>query len=988
MRIQHALIYGFGKWIDYSIDFTPNRLICIYGDNESGKSTLQNFILFMLFGLPPKQRTFYQPKTSGKMGGRLTVLDSKVGTYTIERSDTVKNGAAVCYLPDGRVFDDAWLGERLKGLTSDVYGSVFSFSALDLNDFRAMKDEDLGEVLLGIGLTGSNNIHSIERGLDNKIGALFKPTGKVPIINKQLDSLDQLWTELTKYKENESTYRDKQLEITELTIALEKLQLELNEEQSNLSIIEKQQHVLPAIHDYQNYYKQLMSYPDKIDFPEVGLARLDSLQDYVLPLRSELAVLQVNEEKYVVEYERLLSEITEQQSYEAAKQLIDNKHYYLENKQAILRQQELVKELALQVSGGLEGLDIGVSAEELALINFPFHIEKLWNELKNQLEQLELEKEQLKHEQNSLKQKRMFLMNELQGVEDQLLTSEKLDSLHLQIDTYKETNYMNQLQRASTKKHELWKESKKVRQSSNNNILIGSIIAALLAGLSAKLFNIPFLYNLMLVLPIVGVSLWVWGKKTIRETDAILSPTDKSEISTHITAEEKQYAEELLSEDERRRSNQHSINDQLKSTDIEWAKWRDKENLLEKREEQLHKEIAIEHSNYPFLHYIKIVYWPELLHTVKSLMKIVREKKKNEEIYDLLESKRVVYSKDIERVSEQIKEGSISRSFDYQLGIIQDMVDSYQEKNRSKEQYIRLIHENKEQQLETERQIEVYVREINLLFRDADVETEDEFYIKARQSEKKLELQDAIEKIENQLSMNFSRSVWEELTEKELEETSLEASKQQAKLAIKLAEENIDENRQQLADLKANISFMESSELYSSTIHQYNMEQEELLELAKKWAVLTTAKEMLAETKRKYRDKYLSRVIDKTSNYFSKVTGNNYQSVFAPSDGKVFQVEAIDGVRYRVNELSQGTIDQLYISLRLAISEIMSEAHQLPFIIDDAFVHFDKVRTKRMMSILADVAIDQQIIVFTCKREVIASVEASQVIYLEEPVYT
>ncbi|PJH69146.1 hypothetical protein CVR96_27860, partial [Salmonella enterica subsp. enterica serovar Typhimurium] len=71
----------------------------------------------MLFGLPPKQREAFRPKTSGKMGGRLTVHDAEAGLFTIERLDEVRNGQAVCYTPDGGEFDESWLKTFLKGMT-------------------------------------------------------------------------------------------------------------------------------------------------------------------------------------------------------------------------------------------------------------------------------------------------------------------------------------------------------------------------------------------------------------------------------------------------------------------------------------------------------------------------------------------------------------------------------------------------------------------------------------------------------------------------------------------------------------------------------------------------------------------------------------------------------------------------------------------------------------------------------------------------------
>src|SRR5690625_6732078 len=74
LKLMRATIYGFGSWVDDTVDFSGDSYICIYGENESGKSTLQHFILFMLFGLPPKMRSFYRPKSSSKLGGRLKLL--------------------------------------------------------------------------------------------------------------------------------------------------------------------------------------------------------------------------------------------------------------------------------------------------------------------------------------------------------------------------------------------------------------------------------------------------------------------------------------------------------------------------------------------------------------------------------------------------------------------------------------------------------------------------------------------------------------------------------------------------------------------------------------------------------------------------------------------------------------------------------------------------------------------------------------------------
>src|SRR5699024_642465 len=158
-----------------------------------------------------------------------------------------------------------------------------------------------------------------------------------------------------------------------------------------------------------------------------------------------------------------------------------------------------------------------------------------------------------------------------------------------------------------------------------------------------------------------------------------------------------------------------------------------------------------------------------------------------------------------------------------------------------------------------------------------------------------------------------------ELINDKLNQSTREIKHKQSKTKIAEIEEHMNQKNQQQAKLTVDINNMESSESHSRETHQLNMEQEHLAKLVHEWAVLKTAKEMLTRTKRTYRNKYLKKVIETTSTYFRMITNGAYKQVFAPTDERLFQVETVAGVRYLVNELSEGTVDQLYISLRIAI---------------------------------------------------------------------
>lgn len=79
-------------------------------------------------------------------------------------------------------------------------------------------------------------------------------------------------------------------------------------------------------------------------------------------------------------------------------------------------------------------------------------------------------------------------------------------------------------------------------------------------------------------------------------------------------------------------------------------------------------------------------------------------------------------------------------------------------------------------------------------------------------------------------------------------------------------------------------------------------------------------------------------------------------------------IEALQasGEKLLVQELSDGTRDQLYLALRLAFIDQHFDSNQpLPLIMDDILVNFDDLRSKATLQVLAELAEKTQIIYFT-----------------------
>ena len=66
-----------------------------------------------------------------------------------------------------------------------------------------------------------------------------------------------------------------------------------------------------------------------------------------------------------------------------------------------------------------------------------------------------------------------------------------------------------------------------------------------------------------------------------------------------------------------------------------------------------------------------------------------------------------------------------------------------------------------------------------------------------------------------------------------------------------------------------------------------------------------------------------------------------------------------------IEQVSRGTIEQIYFALRMAASHILFD-DEYPVILDDTFVYYDDVRLENTLKWL--VKNKKQIIIFTCQK--------------------
>lgn len=139
------------------------------------------------------------------------------------------------------------------------------------------------------------------------------------------------------------------------------------------------------------------------------------------------------------------------------------------------------------------------------------------------------------------------------------------------------------------------------------------------------------------------------------------------------------------------------------------------------------------------------------------------------------------------------------------------------------------------------------------------------------------------------------------------------------------------------------------------------LEREELLSLNKSFNI---AKDCLSLAYEEVKQNISPKFIENLCDIISKISDGRYTNIrFSDNDG--LKVEVDNGKYEPASRLSVGTIDQMYLSLRLsALNEITDE--NMPIILDEAFAYFDNERLKNMLMYIYRNYSNNQVIIFTC----------------------
>lgn len=228
--IKKVNIKSFAGIKEKSLDFT-NSFNLIYGKNEKGKSSIENFIRIWLYGIDNSRGKFndrkkYLPLTGEKISGELIIEDKGKG-YIIRRSFGATKKEDICEILDeitgeiievenknepGKYFFNINLATFVKTLFIGQLGVMISKD----------KEEEIMEKITNMYNTGDENtsikkvIEKLEKRKKQLVG--IRKGGELDLLKENNNSLkSELWEAYKLAKENvhneESLLKNKELKI-------------------------------------------------------------------------------------------------------------------------------------------------------------------------------------------------------------------------------------------------------------------------------------------------------------------------------------------------------------------------------------------------------------------------------------------------------------------------------------------------------------------------------------------------------------------------------------------------------------------------------------------------------------------------------------------------------------------------------------------------------------------------------------------------------
>ena len=1026
MRIRQLHIDGFGRFSGVEYGPLERSVTVFYGPNEAGKSTLLEFVRRVLYGFPDgrSKTNLYPPLIGGNHGGRLTVEDSEGRRYDIRRTPGSRGGAVTITASTGQPQVEATLPRLLGHNSRDVFEQIFGFTLNELYSDKLLSDSNVNNQIYSAGM-GVTSLPNAIRSIQSEREALFRMGGrsnqKTYVLSGEIEEVDGRLQEVadnaTRYGQLTSRQQQVESELEELAEQRRQIQSRYNRQVTL-------QNAWDAWNDSVSAEQELTTLPGIDSFPADGVNRLEALEERVRSARREYesASMRVTEAegaaKVRIEHEDIRKHSTDVRRLQNGRTAFDGSVKDLPEREAELEGHK--KTLADTLK------DLGPDWDEARLEEFDLSIavrQKITqhgNRLRDASAENSSRRSDLRQNIVALEEAldaESKARRELEAAVAPTLDADRIRQRRNLIRTTRSRlaeigqhrqnvlNLQGQLEGLENTTpqvggHDLSRTIAAVSIAIGIVLLIGGailggtalfigVIAGLsLGGVGAFLFmsgnpglapgaESPLAGSIRESLRRAETTIQGLRSEMVQEAAPLgLEQIDEASLLA---------SEELIDEEEHRLRERTRLSEvfeaakglarqrqsraeesavvvkdadrQLDAAQREWQAWLTERGLLDtftpETAEVLQGQVELGRSR---------------LGDVRSWQQRIKAIEKDiDEYVEAVEPLATAFDVTFDRKDSRTVAAAADR--------LAELLESVQESVRKRDGAEVELEEAELQLEERKSDLEKAEEELGQLLQSGGAEDAEEFRVRAELSARRTSLEvkalsahdrlqrlsgpgEALERLKADLANTDPQAIDDAIAALEDERDNADAQ---------ISERDTERGAMQ-REVKALVGEEESSRLRM----ERNILLEQIKGHARDWARLTLAQNLLEEARRKFERERQPGVVRHAEKFFTEITEGRYRQVYAPLGEQTITVTDADGQTKQPSELSRGTREQLFLSLRFGlIRELGQRTEPLPVVVDEVLVNFDPERALRAAVAFTELSHTNQVLVFTCHPTVV-----------------
>jgi len=272
---------------------------------------------------------------------------------------------------------------------------------------------------------------------------------------------------------------------------------------------------------------------------------------------------------------------------------------------------------------------------------------------------------------------------------------------------------------------------------------------------------------------------------------------------------------------------------------------------------------------------------------------------------------------------------------------------------------------------EAEKEIALATEKLKSLCRQAGCDTPDELEAREKRSTDYQELKQRIQVLETDIVERGGGATLQQILHdvEEVDVDALTAQMKELERELSTLRERQSELDERVGSLRSELGRIDGSSAAAEAAEEAQGVLASIRDHVDDYVKLRLASLVLRQAIENYRAKNQGPLLERAGTLFARLTLGSFSGLktdYGENDEPVLQGVRPDGNVVDVAGMSDGTLDQLYLSLRLATLEKYLETNEpMPFIVDDILIRFDDDRARATLEVLADLSEKTQVLFFT-----------------------